>query len=326
MFESDSVWVLASAGTGKTKNLIDRILALLVSGVRPSKILCLTYTKNATAEMLIRLNDCIAKWMETTDGDVREDLKRRNLPEDLYPRAKQLYQLSTSEKWVRVQTIHGFCQELINLYPLEADIMPGSRILDDIYPLLKEAYVRVLNDEAYHKDIEFVLQYKSSILDTIVENFHDIRKFFEHYNVSPDLYNQFFMVKYHSEDEILADLCTPAHADLIEEVKEYFSDQSAKFATFPSFDFTDVFLTAEGKPSSRVLKSSKTKHIADKIATLADLAYELNENRNRLLIAKLNTAFMNVTRAVIQRYEEVKRANSAIDFDDIIIKANRMMQ
>ena len=203
---NESVWVLASAGSGKTKSLIDRIIALLVYGASPSKILCLTYTKNATSEMLSRLNDCITKWSFASDDAIKKDLEERRLLSALYKRAKQLDAISTTDKWVRVQTIHAFCQELINMYPLESGITPNSKILDDISVLLKAAYIRVLKNERLHADIEYVLRYKSAILDIITENFYDIRKFFERYN-SADLsaiYKMFFNVKHDSENEIFS--------------------------------------------------------------------------------------------------------------------------
>ena len=65
-----SVWISASAGTGKTKSLIDRILALLLNGATPSKILCLTYTKAAATEMLTRLSSQIQQFASLSDSFV----------------------------------------------------------------------------------------------------------------------------------------------------------------------------------------------------------------------------------------------------------------
>ena len=325
---NESVWVLASAGSGKTKSLIDRIIALLVYGVSPSKILCLTYTKNATSEMLSRLNDCITKWSFASDDAIKKDLEERRLPSDLYKRAKQLYTISTTEKWVRIQTIHAFCQELINMYPLESGITPNSKILDDTSVLLREAYIRVLKNKRIHADIEYVLQYKGAILDIITESFHDIRKFFESYN-SDDLsaiYKLFFDVKYDSENEILSKLCLPYHEQLIEDIKPYFSKYSDILNDFPNFDITEIFLTAEGTINSRVIKSTATKAVSAQILELANLAYELLENRNNLLIYRLNVAFMNIAHEVVKQYDMLKAENNSIDFDDIITKANYIMQ
>ena len=56
-----SIWVAASAGTGKTKVLTDRVLGLMLAGTPPRRILCLTFTKAAAAEMANRALDCLEK-------------------------------------------------------------------------------------------------------------------------------------------------------------------------------------------------------------------------------------------------------------------------
>ena len=52
-----SVWVSANAGSGKTYTLANRVARLLLNEVKPERILCLTYTKAAAAEMQSRLFD-----------------------------------------------------------------------------------------------------------------------------------------------------------------------------------------------------------------------------------------------------------------------------
>jgi ATP-dependent helicase/nuclease subunit A len=64
---ANSIWVEASAGTGKTKVLSDRVLRLLLSGVNPSRILCLTYTKAAASEMNNRILERLSKWATIDD-------------------------------------------------------------------------------------------------------------------------------------------------------------------------------------------------------------------------------------------------------------------
>src|SRR5690349_19810074 len=68
-----SVWVAASAGTGKTKVLTDRVLALMLAGSAPSRILCLTFTKAAAAEMANRLNARLSNWATAKDGALTQD-------------------------------------------------------------------------------------------------------------------------------------------------------------------------------------------------------------------------------------------------------------
>ncbi|MBM3590761.1 MAG: double-strand break repair helicase AddA, partial [Alphaproteobacteria bacterium] len=69
-----SVWVMASAGSGKTKVLTDRILRLLLDGVEPHKILCLTYTKVASIEMQKRLYSELQKWAICDENELIDKL------------------------------------------------------------------------------------------------------------------------------------------------------------------------------------------------------------------------------------------------------------
>ena len=71
---SSSVWVSASAGTGKTKVLTDRVLALLLDGTAAHRILCLTFTRAAAAEMANRINQALAIWAECTNQVLSEKI------------------------------------------------------------------------------------------------------------------------------------------------------------------------------------------------------------------------------------------------------------
>ena len=73
--QGESVWVSANAGTGKTRVLIDRITRLLLSGTRPERILCLTFTKAAAAEMANRLNDRLGDWAASEAGVLDDKLR-----------------------------------------------------------------------------------------------------------------------------------------------------------------------------------------------------------------------------------------------------------
>src|SRR5580698_11677643 len=69
-----SVWVSASAGTGKTKVLTERLLTLMLNGTEPARILCLTFTRAAAAEMANRLTDRLAKWTTMPSGALSQEL------------------------------------------------------------------------------------------------------------------------------------------------------------------------------------------------------------------------------------------------------------
>ncbi len=128
------VWLSASAGTGKTHVLTARVFRLLLQGVRPENILCLTFTKAGAAEMADRVHDRLAAWVQMEEGELFEDLEALN--EDSGPeardRARRLFAevLESTGGGLRIQTIHGFCQQLLTAFPLEADLPPGFRPLD----------------------------------------------------------------------------------------------------------------------------------------------------------------------------------------------------
>src|SRR5579872_6575002 len=62
-----SAWVAANAGAGKTYTLANRVARLLLADARPEKILCLTFTKAAAAEMQHRLFRQLGEWAMLPD-------------------------------------------------------------------------------------------------------------------------------------------------------------------------------------------------------------------------------------------------------------------
>ena len=69
-----SAWVSANAGSGKTHVLAQRVLRLLLAGAAPSKILCLTFTKAAAANMAERVFDRLAQWTQANDVALAADI------------------------------------------------------------------------------------------------------------------------------------------------------------------------------------------------------------------------------------------------------------
>ena len=130
-----SVWVGASAGTGKTKVLTDRVLRLLLGGTRPERLLCLTFTKAAAAEMANRLNGVLAGWAVMPDADLADRLAALTgtAPDaDAMTRARRLFaQVLDTPGGLKIQTIHAFCQALLRRFPLEAGIAPHFEVMDE---------------------------------------------------------------------------------------------------------------------------------------------------------------------------------------------------
>jgi ATP-dependent helicase/nuclease subunit A len=146
-----SAWVTASAGTGKTKVLTDRVLSLLLDGTDPAKILCLTFTKAAAAEMANRLAKRLAHWASAPDEDVASDLSEllgRPVDLNLIPTARELFaRVLDTPGGMKIQTIHAFCQALLGRFPLEAGVAPHFQVLDErtAAEMLDSARVEVLS-------------------------------------------------------------------------------------------------------------------------------------------------------------------------------------
>jgi len=147
-----NVWLSASAGTGKTQVLAARVWRLLLSGVDPSAILCLTFTKAGAAEMAERITGRLAHWVRAGEKDLIDDLEA--LGESIGPesraRARTLFArvLDAPGGGLRIQTIHSFCQSLLAAFPVEAGLVPGFRPLDgrEEYVLAREALAGMLVD------------------------------------------------------------------------------------------------------------------------------------------------------------------------------------
>lgn len=130
-----SVWVGASAGTGKTKVLTDRVLNLLLQGTPPGRLLCLTFTKAAAAEMANRVIDRLEKWTVLDGPGLIQDLTELSgtAPTDrLIARARLLFgQVLDAPGGLKIYTVHAFCQSLLARFPLEAGVAPHFSVLDD---------------------------------------------------------------------------------------------------------------------------------------------------------------------------------------------------
>ncbi len=132
----ETIWLSASAGTGKTQVLTARVFRLLLQpGVRPENILCLTFTKAAAAEMAERISNDLARWVQSDDAKLARDLHAIGAPADpkTISRARTLFAavLDAPGGGIAIQTIHSFCQSLLANFPLEAGIVPGFTALDD---------------------------------------------------------------------------------------------------------------------------------------------------------------------------------------------------
>jgi len=149
-----SAWVAANAGAGKTYVLAQRVIRLLLDSVNPEKILCVTFTKAAAANMAKRVFDTLAAWTALGDAALDEAIRQiSNVKPDamVRARARRLFaQALETPGGLKVQTIHAFCTRLLHQFPFEANVAARFEVLDETAQrqLLERLNLEVLLDAA----------------------------------------------------------------------------------------------------------------------------------------------------------------------------------
>ena len=149
-----TVFVEANAGSGKTRVLVDRVARLLLEGVRPDAILCVTFTKAAAGEMQGRLFRKLGDWSVMADDKLSEALADLTggavAPEahDLANARRLFARALETPGGLKIQTLHAFCDSLLRQFPLEAGLPPGFSTQDDAI----SARVRREAEQALYRD------------------------------------------------------------------------------------------------------------------------------------------------------------------------------
>ncbi len=129
-----NAWVSANAGSGKTHVLTQRVIRLLLEGVPPSRILCLTFTKAAAANMSLRVFDTLARWTSLDDIALEKAIETTGtvFHADLLPTARKLFSRTIETPGgLKIKTIHGFCESVLHLFPFEANVASGFQVIDE---------------------------------------------------------------------------------------------------------------------------------------------------------------------------------------------------
>ncbi len=129
-----SVWVSANAGSGKTHVLAQRVIRLLLQGAEPSRILCLTYTRAAAANMSNRVFRTLSAWTAMPDETLASeilDLEGTPPGKARLAEARRLFARALDTPGgLKIQTIHAFCESVLHQFPLEANIAAHFELLD----------------------------------------------------------------------------------------------------------------------------------------------------------------------------------------------------
>src|SRR3984957_415850 len=130
-----SSFVSANAGSGKTHVLVQRVIRLLLSGVPPEKILCITFTKAAAANMAERVFTTLGHWVTLDNDALDAAIRDVGITHPTVPLRKSARELFASALetpgGLKVQTIHALCTRLLQQFPFEANVPARFTVLDD---------------------------------------------------------------------------------------------------------------------------------------------------------------------------------------------------
>jgi ATP-dependent helicase/nuclease subunit A len=364
-----SVWVSANAGSGKTKVLIDRLVKLLLSGVTIDRICCLTYTKAAANEMIDRLQSIINEWAVLPETELKEALVKiwGDDFQDIYlRRARNLFFDYHEDGYgIKILTIHAFCLELLQQFPIEAKINPNPEFIDDerkysIIIQAKNILLKKLHKSEYH-DSELI---SSIILENIMEGkfnaalqyFCDNRLkynclFYDdainnaalkqlYYNCNFDIELDFAdnMRKIlYCDDKIIQTLQTAAKilggSDKKTDLE--LADKIILFLNSPQqisdcYALAKLFFTEKGT----VRKNFPTTYFAKKAGQLLQLEWD---NLAKLLqnyyqqyhiwhSVRLSHALMRIAYYYISEYQQLKQQKNLLDYNDLLEKTVKLLR
>ena len=350
-----SAWVSANAGSGKTRVLTDRVARLLLRGVSPGRVLCLTYTKAAASEMQLRLFRRLGAWSMLDDGALIEQM--RHLGADTADRAVDLAharrlfaQAIETPGGLKIQTIHAFCAALLRRFPVEAGVSPRFQEMDDAAArLLRGTVLEEMASGPGRADLDAVAQgFTGESIDDLVVRILSARDAFERGEGSLDA--ALGLPEGLDAARLAADVLRGGEADLLAEVARRMAEGSKNdqkdaprlaalaegpmdASALPALE--GLLLTGEGAKEPFAAKTGRfpTKATRGKPGFPADALDALMARveaarplRLALATAERTRALHRFARAFVAAYDAAKARRAWLDFDDLILLAYALMR
>ena len=348
---SNSTWLSANAGSGKTRVLTDRVARLLLDGVSPQNILCLTYTKAAASEMQNRLFKRLGEWAMKDDDSLTEALDElghetaRNLP-----LARQLFARAIETPGgLKIQTIHAYAASILRRFPMEAGVSPQFTEMDD--RAANDLRALVLDQMSDGPEAPLVQalshHYSGEDFDRLTAEITGNRTLFVTKPSSAEIATWFGVTTSLDETAILDALFHPGDLEMLGTLHTHLKAGSsteqraagyldgADFS-MPSFDILSrctKFMLVQKAPFSAKIGSFPTKAMRD--GACAGIMHQLDDFMRRVEDArKSRIALVNLQRTsalhgfayrFVQLYETAKLDRGWLDFDDLILKAGALL-
>jgi ATP-dependent helicase/nuclease subunit A len=361
---SRSAWVTASAGTGKTRVLADRVLRLLLAGTDPRQILCLTFTKAAAAEMVKRVQEDLGYFAIVQAAELPAELQKllgRAPGEDELGRARSLLaEILDLPAGLPIMTIHGFCQSLLKRFPLEAGVVPHFEVIEPrtAADLLREAEEDVLASrridlrpalerlavalgEAGIAEGLAALRENRLRLGALLERCGDVAtvvaRLAETLDVPEDA-TPAAMVRAACADPtvdrtgLLATCRALAKGNDTERQRAetiaawLHDDRDGRCRAYP--EYLTAFLTKDERKARQLNTRQLDAFPSAAAALLAeqDRLARWAEREKAAAVAELTAALLRIGAAVIAGYDQRKQRQSGLDYDDLIAKTLHLLQ
>jgi ATP-dependent helicase/nuclease subunit A len=353
--------VSASAGSGKTQVLTARVLRLLIQGARPQSLLCLTFTKAASAEMANRIGSQLAAWVRMKNSEVASDLLslgESNDPDTIRKARRLFARVLDCPGGLRIQTIHAFAQSLLAAFPEEADIAPGFQPVEGRAE--QELVRRTLADLAARaegqKDEQLTADIRSlslrlgeagavDYLKACSSRHEALEKFGPRENIEPQV-RRMMSLPDGSIDEYLAAACADDRFDcdllraiaganrdwgtktgsaVVEKVESWLamkpSGRAAALADLASIVFTGTGDLRKVKAGQRKSDTAYDDHVEQLARSVAELVAIQTGAR----LASQMAAGLRAGQAFASAYTHAKRSAGVADFDDLIEWTRRLL-
>ena len=358
-----SAWVAANAGSGKTHVLAQRVINLLLKGVEPEKILCITFTKAAAANMAKRVFDTLAQWTTLDDAaldkaiaehaSAADDPQRRARARRLFARALE------TPGGLKVRTIHAFCTQLLHQFPFEANVAARFTVLDEAEQtqLQERLTLAVLLEGAATPDSPLNRALITAMTAAADQTFRDVvreaigaRDTFSQWvrntgNVDAAITNLCRTLGISHSDNVeaieaemlsgtaIAPSEWPAIAEILARGSKSDCEQAERFgslATLSSSDRLETYLGIFCTGTLAPRKSIATRAITDTVL-VERLAGEqqrlcaLIERRRAVQCRDRSAAILTVTYDVLTRYANDKQRRGLLDYDDLVDKTLELL-
>ena len=356
---SSSVWVDASAGTGKTKVLVDRVLRFLLQGCMPSKILCITFTKAAASEMQYRINNKLLFWSTCKSEQLVKELVNLfgEQPElKIINNARKLFFINLDDPYgLQILTIHSFCQKILSRFPLEANVsfdftlpseLEHQRLLNST---IENFYTKLADDQ----ELKILLSYliingyqPNTIMNNLKEiivdprfkknisfcNIQEIKQnLFRYFDIGADMTIESIAEGYSVEYQKLDSLYNILRIGSASAQKTAINLKNIidknKF-DLDSFElYYGIFFTKDNEKRKKIVTNKileENQWVEHFITVEQERLEATKEKINQAKCCHLSITFTVLAKKLLEQYCEIKKVSNVLDFDDLIDKTKEL--